>query len=461
MDIGENLRLHLPRETGETLGTGRTGLPGLVGRWSPFVFPWSALQRMTGVVVSESGVTLARGRLDGRFFHVEGTARLSEGDLSLDPGSMGIPGSEPVCVCLPRDRTMVRHFRVPATSETEIEAMLPHLMAGELPQSIEHFSWVWSPLPVQEEGFTLVAVYVARNDQLGEFLAPLVGAGLNIVGLVPEGWGWAHAIGQVGSGGDAADETGPRCVVIRGERNHYLVVEYMGRLLFDSTVPASLPLENGVRMGFENLLGFPLPVPKIWPDALPSPEDADREKLFFAASVAAAGLEYPRVMVTGDLKQRSRRRTALGALAGMGRLAALFALIWLAFTVVEDTRARGYLAVLERQLADDGTRVETLQMEYNAIRESNRDRTGNSEILQVMSSLRRHVKAPIFLAHLNYVEGRGVTLRGKAPASSNVLEMTEKREADPLWKGLRVMQLRSEKRAGAKEVHFVVEGQLN
>ncbi len=461
MDFGEDLRLHLPRETGETLGTGRTGLPGIVGRWSPFVFPWSPLQRMTGVVVSQPGITLARGRLDGQLFHVEGMAHLPVGDSSTSLGTLDIPGAEPGCVCLPREKTMVRHFRVPATSVAEIEAMLPHLLAGELPLSIEQFSWVWSPLPVQEEGFTLIAVYVARNDQMGEFLAPMARADLNIVGFVPEGWGWAHAIGQVGHGEDPEDEKEPRCVIIRGEENHYLVVEHMGRLLFDTSVPTFQLLENGIRTEFENLLGFPLPNPEIWPDALQSAENFDSEKFFFAASVAAAGLEHPRLMVPRELQRSSRRRVAMGALAGLGRLAVLSILIWLVFTVVADTRTRRYLDVLEQQLADDGVRVETLQMEYNAIRESNKDRTGNAEILQVMSSLRSNVKAPIFLVHLNYVQGRGITLRGRAPASSNVLEMTEKLEADPLWKGLRVMQLRSEKREGVKQVHFVVEGQLN
>jgi len=461
MDFGENLRLHLPRETGELPGTGRTGLRGFAGRWSPFVFPWSALQRMTGVVVSEREITLARGRLDSRSFKVEETVHQSGKDFFPSLGTLGIPGSEPVCVCLPREKTMVCHFRVPATSAAEIEAMLPHLLAGELPLSIELFSWVWSALPVREEGFTQVAVFVARNDQLGEFLAPVVRADLNIVGLVPEGWAWAHASGQVGRGGDTEGEAEPRCVIIRGEGRHYIVVEQGGRLLFDAACVTSIPLENGIRMEFENLLGFPLPEPEIWPDALVFDEGAGREQFFFAASVAAAGLEHPRLMISRELQQHSRRRTALGLLAGLGRLAALFALVWLVFAVVEDSRARNYLAALEQQLADDGVRVETLQVEYNAIRESNRDRTGNAEILQVMSSLRRHVEAPIFLLHLNYVQGRGVTLRGRAPASSNVLEMTEKLETDPLWTGLRVMQLRSEKRQGAQQVHFVVEGQLN
>ena len=71
------------------------------------------------------------------------------------------------------------------------------------------------------------------------------------------------------------------------------------------------------------------------------------------------------------------------------------------------------------------------------------------------------MKSPIYLENMDYVKGRGITLRGGAPSSSDVLEMTETLADDPLWRGLRVMQLRSEKFNGTDRVHFVVEGQLN
>ncbi len=366
---------------------------------------------------------------------------------------------------------MVRHFRVPAESDAEIEAMLPHLLAGELPMAIENFSWVWSPLPTREEGFTLVAVHVARNDRLEEFLAPLAEADLNIVGLIPEGWSWAHAIEQVTGRQDPAEEPEARSIIIRTDEAFHLVVESSGQLLFDLLFPLSpfQTLESldwegpgfaEARKEFEDLLGFPLPKPEVWPDALESDENLEPEKLFFAASVAAVGLGHDRLMMPREMQQRTRRRMALGTLAKLGRLGALAALLWLVFTLYEDGQTRRYLAALEQQVAEETIRVEDLEMEYNAIRENNRQRAGNNEILQVLASLRRNVKPPIQLAHLNYVQGRGVTLRGVAPASVKVLEMTEQLETDPLWQGLRVMQLRSEKRDGVNQVQFVVEGRL-
>ncbi len=366
---------------------------------------------------------------------------------------------------------MVRHFRVPAESTAEIEAMLPHLLAGELPMAIENFSWVWSPLPTHEEGFTLVAVHVARNDRLEEFLAPLAAADLNIVGLIPEGWSWAHAIGQVTGRQDPSEEPEARSIIIRTDEAFHLVVEGSGQLLFEQLFPLSnfQTLESldwdgpgfaETRKEFGDLLGFSLPKPEVWPDVLESDENLEPEKLFFAASVAAAGLGHERLMMPLELNQRTRRRMALGTLAKLGRLGALAVLLWLVFTVYEDGQTRQYLAALEQQVTEDAIRVEDLEIEYNAIRENNRQRAGSNEVLQVMASLRRHVKAPIQLAHLNYVQGRGVTLRGVAPSSVKVLEMTEQLETDPLWQGLRVMQLRSEKRDGANQVQFVVEGRL-
>ena len=471
MRLGRELKIYCPSETGKPVRNKRTGLLHRVGRWSPFVFPWSPMQRMTSVILSKSGITLARGRLDGNFFHVDGATHLSGGEASLKLAKLEIPGKEPVCVCLPRNRTMVRHFRVPAESTAEIEAMLPHLLAGELPMGIENFSWVWSPLPTPEEGFTLVAVHVARNDRLEEFLAPLAEADLNIVGLIPEGWIWAHAIGQVTGRQDPAEVPEARSIIIRTDEAFHLVVESSGQLLFDQLFPLSKfqTLESlewdgsgfaEPRREFEDLLGFPLPKPEVWPDALESDENPEPEKLFFAASVAAAGLGHERLMMPLEMQHRTRRRMALGTLAKLGRLGALAAMLWLIFTVYEDGQTRRYLAALEQQVTEEAVRVEDLEKEYKAIRENNRQRAGSTEILQVLASLRSHVKAPIQLAHMNYVQERGVTLRGVAPSSVKVLEMTEKLETDSLWQGLRVMQLRSEKRDGVNQVQFVVEGRL-
>ena len=144
----------------------------------------------------------------------------------------------------------------------------------------------------------------------------------------------------------------------------------------------------------------------------------------------------------------------------MGKLAALAVVLWLVFTLIHDRQVRGYLSGLEDQIAQDQEQVATLEREFQAIRESFRSRVGNTEILQVLTSLRRQVKSPIYIEHLSYIDGGGVTLRGAAPTSAHVLEMTDALSGDPLWQGLRVVQLRTGSYAGTEMVHFVIEGQL-
>lgn len=467
MRFGRELKSHCPAAMQSRRKPGRFGFLGRIGRWVPLVCPWSAMQRMTGLVFSDAGVTMARGRLDGRLFHVDKATCLSGSDPALDFGIPGIPGREPVCICLPRDRTLVRHFRVPAESPGEIEAMLPHLLAGELPLAVENFTWVWMPLPTREDGFTKVAVYVARNDRLEEFLTPLADADLNIVGLIPEGWSWAYAMEQVGGGDSPSDESGARSIIVRTDGAHYLVVGRSGQLLFDKILAPTASMDwDGpdlaeAREEFAEHLGFPLPPPAIWPDAIAPHGEDEPEELFFAACVAAVGLGRDCLMMSRNMRQLTRRRTALGVLADLGRLGILVVLVWLASAIYLDGQTRRHLNGLERQLAEEASRVEVLETEYNAIRESSRERAGSTEILQVLDSLRRHVKDPVHLVHVNYVRDRGVTLRGVAPFSAQVLEMTEQLAADRLWQGLRVMQLRSERTNGTDQVHFTVEGRLD
>jgi len=457
-----DLTTYLPERWRSTAG--KQG-PGLDLR-SPFVLPGASLRRMTGAVTTASGLILARGRLDGRLFHLQDVAFHPADDPDAPP--LRSRGMEPVCVCLPRTQTLVRHFRVPAETGAEIDAMLPHLLTGELPMSLDKVSWVWTPLPFADEGTTLVAVYVARNDRLDDFLAPLVAADLNIVGLIPESWCWLQVMRPLCGGGD-----GDACsVLIRNHATHQLVVARDGQLMFDMAVPLSAcpdpdtldwdgPGFAEARTEFHALLGFPLPHPDIWPTALVADASVDPESVCFAASVAAAGLEATRLMAPHTLQQSSLRRTVLGTLANVGWLLGLAFLVWVGLALVEDTRTHKYLAALETQLEADAARVQELEMEYNAIRDNNRERAGSTEILQVLNHLRNKVDPPVYLAHLNYVQNRGVSLRGGAPTSRHVLEMTEKLAADPLWEGLRVMQLRSEKAQGTEQVHFVIEGQLN
>jgi hypothetical protein len=160
------------------------------------------------------------------------------------------------------------------------------------------------------------------------------------------------------------------------------------------------------------------------------------------------------------MNDRTSRRTWLDTLGRVGRLAALAAVLWLVFALIQDRQMRGYLGGLEEQIAQEQEQVTVLEREFQAIRESFRSRVGNTEILQVVTSLRRQVRSPIYIEHLDYVDGGGVTLRGAAPTSAHVLEMTDALAADPLWQGLRVVQLRTGSYAGTEMVHFVIEGQL-
>lgn len=455
MQKGTPYKLLHPKEL-PTVERGRVG--SLLNQWFPFVFPWSTLVGMTGAVISKDEITFVRGRMMGGKFHVAAATQLISEDIDQRKLQTACRGSEPVCVCLPRINTLVRHFRLPAESADEIDSMLPHLLENELPSSSDHYSWVWEPLPSRDEGFSLVAVYIARNEQVQEYLAPLSQAGCNIVGLVPEGWAWAYAVGQVMDAENPVEETQARSIVIKRSSNYYLVVERSGRLLFDMLLPVNDAPEGSAmaeaREQFQGHFDFPLPDPVIWPDA-EAPQN-----IFFAGSVAATGLEHDNLMISRDLRAKAGRRTWLGTLAGIGKLAVLGSLIWFTLTLVQDHRTRQHLAALNERLAEESTQVAVLEAEFNAIRESTRTRAGNTEILLVISSLRSQVKKPIYIEHFSYVQGRGVTLRGGAPASSHVLEMTEKLSADPLWLGLRVMQLRTERVNSADQVHFVVEGQL-
>lgn len=479
MLLGSDMKMYGPFAAEAAAVSGQGRYLRRMGHWFPLVFPWSGLHRMTGIVTSAAGSTMVRGRLDNRFFNPEKSIHQPADHSGPTVTGLGLRPGEPACICLPRNQTLVRHFRVPTRSETEIEAMIPHLLAAELPMGLEHFSWVWALLPSPDEESALVAVHVAKNDRLEEFLGPLSTANLNVVGLIPEGWSWAHAMSQFGHEPDNRAHS----IVIRGEDAPLLlVVAQAGQLLFDLELPHAAcpaPAESGqgnpadkwavkwegpefaaARSAFQDTLGFALPEPDIWPDALSDTDEIEQQEFCFAASVAAAGLGHDRLLLPPDRVHRSRRQTALGTLTGLGRLGAFVVVIWLGLLAYESSQTHQYLATLQQQLTTEALRVENLQMEYDAIREDSRKQTGNTEILLVMDSLRRHVKAPVHLAHLNYVQDSGVTLRGVAPAGSHVLAMMDELATDPLWQGLRVVQLRSEKVRGADQTQFVVEGHL-
>jgi hypothetical protein len=478
MATGTDLTAYCSSQRADAAESGGARLWRGLRRWFPFVFPWSGLRCMTGVVVDRSGVTVARGRQDGRRFKVEDVIHRPGPDLAGCLEDLGSRYDGPACASLPRHRTLVRHFRVPAESEAEVEAMLPHLLAGELPLSIEHFSWVWSRPPTDQDGYSLVTVYVSRNDQLEAFLAPLVDAGLNVVNLVPEGWSWARVASQSGSAGGEADEPVSHSFVIQVDGAPYLIVERGGQLLFDMMLPGvpgagaaspsgradALPEDGGLaaaRERYAELFGEEMPPPRRWSVEGDGDGSSDEIRRRFATAVAAEGMKSERSLLPPSYRRRCRRRTLRDAAGGLARLGLVAAVIWMALAAWQDVLERRYLASLEAEIAEQAAAVAVLEQEHAAIRESNRERTAGTGVLQALTSLRQHVRPPIYIEHVNYVESQGVTLRGGAPGNDAVLEMMERLAGDPLWRNLRVMQLRSEAVDGADRIHFVIEGRTN
>ncbi|MFO7608614.1 MAG: PilN domain-containing protein [Candidatus Krumholzibacteriia bacterium] len=372
-----------------------------LGRHWPFVWPWSPLQTMTGVVVSPAGVTAARGRLDGFRFHVMEKTERPGPDLAGALAQLAREVDGPVCVVLPAGRSLVRRYQVPAEAPSEIEAMLTHLLAGDLPLPLEQFAWTWRPRTGAAAGGTAVEVHLARNDQLEEFLAPLGRAGLTVAGLVPEAWCRAQVRGWVGGADAEDDEPVDRSFVIR---------------------PGGAPC--------------------------------------LAAAAAAGGLARRRTLLPPAARRRCRRRLVVGLAATLGRLGAVAAVVWLVLAVQGAERSRRQLADLETLLAEQAPVVAVLEAQQEAIRKSSSARAAGTGVLKVIGSLRRQVPAAIHLEHLDWVEGRGVTLRGIGPANAAVLELADRLAADPLWRGVRVTQLRSEPVGDVEKVHFVMEARL-
>lgn len=448
--------------------------------------PWNSPVRLTGAAVSGAGVALARGRLVGDRFDVEAGESIPGTNFLLGVYDTDRWSGQEVCVALPRDRTLLRYYPVPAESESEIATMLPHLLANDLPTALEHYSWIWSPVQDAGDGRRLVAVYIARNDNLMDFIQPLEEAGLRVAGLVPEGWVWAHAARERGRIRETDDAGSATAILVRGDTEHHLVVHRDGLVLHDAMIEASsrsfvagaldldlelpLPQWDGpqlheAREEFAARLGFAMPRFDVWPDDLQAEAGDETQtgpdaEVCFAASVAACALEHPLSMLPAQLRKRSRGRTMSRTLGVLARLAVIAALAWLALVMVEDRRAGQYLAGLQARISEQETEVGELETQFDAVREHSREQTHQADIQRALASLRLHLDKPIFLESVTYSRGRGITLRGAAPTSAQVFAMTDKLGQDPLWQSLRVTQLRSEPSAGGERVHFVVEGLL-
>lgn len=459
-------------------------------------WPWNSPVRLTGAAVSGAGVALARGRLLGDRFEVEVGESIPGTNFLLGVYDTERWAGREVCVGLPRSRTLLRYYPVPAESESEIATMLPHLLANDLPTALEHYSWVWSPVQDAGDGRRLVAVYVARNDTLMDFIQPLEEAGLRVAGLVPEGWAWAHAARERDRLRESDAAGAPASVLVRGDTEHHLIVHRDGVVLHDGMIEAPsrsfvagaldldieipLPAWDGpelseAREEFAARHGFAMPRFVAWPDELEAealerdgPEDEDGEEtdvaertgVCFAASVAACALEQPLSMLPQQLRRRNRGRTMSRTLGVLARLAVIAALAWLALMMIEDRRLGHYLAGLETRIVAQEAEVGELETQLGAVREHSREQTHQAAIQRALASLRQRLDKPIYLESVTYSRGRGITLRGAAPTSEQVFAMTDQLAQDPLWQSLRVTQLRSEQSAGGERVHFVVEGQL-
>jgi Tfp pilus assembly protein PilN len=236
---------------------------------------------------------------------------------------------------------------------------------------------------------------------LEEFLAPVGRAGLTVAGLVPEAWCRARVRGWVGGADAEDDEPVDRSFVIR---------------------PGGAPC--------------------------------------LAAAAAAGGLVRRRTLLPPAAQRRCRRRLAIGLAATLARLGVVAAMVWVVLAVQGAARSRQHLADLETLLAEQTPTVAALEAQQEAIRKKSSARAAGSGVLEIIGSLRRQVPATVYLEHLDWVEGRGVTIRGIGPANAAALELADRLAADPRWRGVRVTQLRSELEGDVEQVHFVLEARL-
>jgi hypothetical protein len=430
-----------------------------VGRAAGPLSPWP---RVGGLVVDAGGVTLVRGRLVGDRFEAAVAVHEPGPDIAGALRRVGARVRGPVCVSLPRSRTLARQFRVPAEDDTEIAAMLPHLLAGDLPLPVDRFSWGWSRAPLVA-GYSLVTVYLARDDQLDAFIAPLVEAGLDVVGVVPEAWSWARTLAHAGGAGEPGDGPVSQAFVIQLDGAPCLLVERGGELLFDTMLPGGghddVDLAAASRR-FAELFDEPLPPVAAGPGVARDGASAERTWSRFAAAVAAGAADPRRLLLPAGQRQAARRRLVRRTAGRLVRLAALAAVAWTALMVWDGRRSVEHLAVLRSEIAAGAAEAAVLESQWAAVCAADQAGSGRAAVLTALTSLRRQVTAPVHLEHLEYTSAHGVTLRGAAPGNEHVLAMMEKLAGDPVWKSLRVVQLRTAGDEAAGQVSFVVEGAL-
>lgn len=441
---------------------------------SPFVFPGSALDRMTGIVRSGTSVIVAHGRQDGSRFHVEHAEVFSGGDALHRAADRCRRFDTPVCLAVPRGMLLVRHYRIPAHEDTEVEAMLGHLLANDLPSPIDEYAWTWSRVSADRDTTQLVKVFVARDEHLDAFAEPFTRAGLPVVDLVPASWAWARVIDPAGGPGNEGGEPVASSFVVPSQGAACLLVTRAGDLLFDASLPEAAPdgrvdeasvsaivgseTWNGLDAAYGELFDAPLPQPRLW---IPEDEEGQRRDwLHLASAVATTGLERHRSLMPPARDRANRRRLMISGLTDLMQIVVAGLLLVLAAFLYEDVQDRERLGAIEDELAAQAGRVAVLRRETRAIRDFEARGAGDQSVVGVIESLRRNVPARIYLDHLEYADGGIVTLRGGAPATASVLAMTDGLSVDPTWEGLRVVQLRSEPGGDEHPVHFVLEGRL-
>ena len=440
---------------------------------SPFVFPGSSLLRMTGIVRSGTHVTIAHGRQDGSNFHVEHAETFSGTDAVDRAARQCRRFDAPVCAAVPRGLLLDRHYRVPGRDDAEVEAMLGHLLAGDLPLPVDEYAWTWSRVPGETEPMQLVKVFVARNDHLDTFAEPFTRAGLPVVDLVPASWALARVVDRAGGPGAGADEPVTSSFVVPSEGAACLLVTRGGELLYDAPLPECAPAGwpdggtvsdpaqaaswKAIEGAYRELFGRPLPPPRTWHPG--EDDDGERSRIHLAAAVATVGLERHRALMPPERDGANRRRLLISGLRDVFQIVVVSLLVVLSVFLYQDARDCDHLDALERELAGQAERVATLRREAEAVRDFERG-TNEASVLAALRSLRRNVPSPIALDHLDYDDARVVTLRGGAPGTRPVLEMADVLAADPLWDGVRVVQLRSQPDGGRAPVHFVLEGRL-
>lgn len=114
-------------------------------------------------------------------------------DHDAAPFAASLTSRPAAWICWPRSRTLVKIFDIPTRIAAEIDSMLPHLIARELPLAPSELTWTWHGRPIDPVG-TRVSVHMARTSDLS---AAAVASGLTeeqVAGYLLESTIWAELV---------------------------------------------------------------------------------------------------------------------------------------------------------------------------------------------------------------------------------------------------------------------------